>query len=171
MKKYLPFIFPSIAVLIVIFLAVRWYNLNTSDGQINEFAQGVDIESLSVDEIMSDTEAEDLQEVELVDQNEQPQGAIRYSIDNDKVKLSVMTYLPDLESGFYQVWFKEIDSDAVKKAFVLTFQKGGYIGNAAISSQVLPFEVVITKEDGEVVSPGEEILKAVINEAEMSEEN
>lgn len=170
MKKYLPFIFPSIAILIVIFLAVRWYNLNTSDGQINEFAQGVDVETLSVDDVISGNQAEDLEEVELVDANSQPQGAIRYSIDDDRVRLSVMTYLPEPEAGFYQVWFKEVDSDAIKKAFVLSSQKGGYIGNAAISKDVLPFEVVVTKETEDDATPEEELLKATIEEVEMSEE-
>jgi len=156
--------------LIVIFLAARWYNLNTKQGEINEFAQGVDVESLPVESIMPDLASPDMEKVDLLDSEDQAQGAVRYQIDDDKVKLSVLTYLPELESGFYQVWFKEIGSDAVKKAFVLTSQKGGFIGSAAISKEILPFEVLVTKETEDDQSPEEEVLKATLQMEDSSSE-
>lgn len=169
MKKYLPFIFPSIAVLIVLFLAFRWYSLNTDkEGQINEFANGVEVESLDIEDVINGNGVVDMEKVDLVDNNGDSQGAVRYQIEDGKVKLSVMTSLPELREGKYQVWFKQINSDAIKKAFVLEYKKGGYLGNAAISSEVLPFEVVVTKEMEDDVYPEEMILNATIS-ADKSE--
>lgn len=170
MKRYLPFIFPSIAVLIIIFLAIRWYNLSTSNpGQINEFAKGIDVESIAVDDVMFSAGVADMSRAELINPEGKSQGAIRYQIEDDKVKLSVLSSLPELDEGFYQVWFKEVGSDAVKKAFVLNYQKGGFIGTAAISKEVLPFEVLVTKEMDDDQSPEEKVLEAIIDEVEESE--
>ena len=147
MKKYLPFIFPAIAILIVIFLAVRWYNLNTDKkGQVNEFAQGIEVEDIDLQDIMAKNGAKDLEKVDLNDNEGKSLGSIRYQIENQKVQLSVLASLPELTAGRYQVWFKQVDSDAVKKAFVLSEAKGGFLGSAAISADVLPFEVVVSKE-------------------------
>ena len=48
MKKLLPFVFPLVAVLVIIFLVFRWYRLNTTpQGDISQFGEGIEIENLA----------------------------------------------------------------------------------------------------------------------------
>lgn len=166
MKKYLPFIFPTIAVLIVIFLAIRWYNLNTSNGQVNDFADDIEIESIEGDQVMVGEGVNDTSEAELMTPDGQSQGAVRYQLDDQKVKMTVMGSLPEITEGQYQVWLKQIDGEAMKKAFVLSQLKGGFIGSAAISREVFPFEVVVTKEIENDDQPEDFLLRAVLTEEE-----
>ena len=73
-------------------------------------------------------------------------GRVRYELKDGRVKFSVYASLPELELGQYQVWLREPGSTVSRKAFVLEAGKGGYIGSAAISQEVTPFEVVVSKE-------------------------
>lgn len=152
MKKFLPFVFPVAAFVIVAVLAFRWYNLQTEpQGETSStFAEGVQIEDLTEDErnqvLLG---AGDFETVELVNSDEAADdmmGQIRYELKDGKVRFSVMAGLPELSTGQYQVWLKDIESDAVRKAFVLEFMKGGHQGSAAISEKVLPFEVIVSEE-------------------------
>lgn len=153
MKKYLPFVFPVAAFVIVGLLAFRWYNLQTQPaGEVgsSSFAEGVQIEDLT------DTErnqvmlgAGNIETIELQNSDEagdEVMGQLRYEIIDGRVRFSVMAGMPELNQGMYQVWLKDVNSDAVRKAFVLDFSKGGYLGSAAISEDVLPFEVIVSKE-------------------------
>lgn len=186
MKRFLPFIFPSAALLVVLFLTYRWYSHNTAGiGQISEFAEGIEIEELTdaqqssvlqgVGDITTVTlkpgtsvttqdgaTSEDSQEA---DQNS-ASGQVRYDIADGKIRFSVMAQLPLLDSGFYQVWLKAVDSDAVRRAFTLEMSKAGYIGSAAISQETLPFEVIISKEMSEANEPSNNLLQAVVQAKE-----
>lgn len=172
MKKFLPFIFPAAALLVVAFLAFRWYQENTRlTGQMTEFAQGVEIEELTEAERTSvlrgvgDFTTVELEQPEAEDE-EAPtvtaNGQIRYDLFEDKVRFSVTAALPDPEEGFYQVWLKDLDSEAVRRAFRLELGKSGYMGSAAISSETLPFEVLVSRESVEVSAPTQVLLKGVI---------
>ncbi len=150
MKQFLPFIFPLIALLIVLFLGFRWYTTNTSrpEGKISEFAEGIKIEDLSDTEsqkLQTPTGVKDLNTVVLSGSGE-AQGQVRYEVKDGKVAFSVSAELPELSSGHYQVWLKAVGGEARRRAFVLEMSKAGYTGSAAISTTTLPFEVVVSKE-------------------------
>ena len=148
LKQFLPFIFPSAAIILVVILAFRWYRLrNDQVGKISEFAQGVEIEDLTEAERSSTLSGvKDVKAVELQGDVEETMGEIRYELSDDKVKFSVTATLPQEDGSQYQVWLKEVDGQAVRKAFTLEMLKGGYSGSAAISTETLPFEVVVSKE-------------------------
>lgn len=148
LKQLLPFVFPTAAIVLVIVLAVRWYQLRSEQlGKISEFAEGVEIEDLTqVEPDLALNGVPDAETVELEGDSESAAGDIRYELADGKVKFSVSATLPQSEEGKYQVWLKEVDGQAVRKAFVLQILKGGYSGSAAISDETLPFEVVVSKE-------------------------
>lgn len=150
MKKFLPFVFPLVALLIVLFLGYRWYNSKTNrpEGKISEFAEGVKIEDLSdakVNQLNTKKGIADTNRVELKG-TDQAKGEVRYEIKDGKVSFTVLADLEELKEGRYQVWLKQVDGEAKKKAFALEYTKGGYIGSAAISADTLPFTVLISKE-------------------------
>lgn len=168
MKKALPFVFPVAALLLVAFLAFRWYGQQTTpEGDIAEFGEGVEIEELSSTELDNVIKGVgDFETIELEPASEeqatQALGGVRYEIADGRVRFSVSASLPELESGMYQVWLKATDSDAVRKAFVLEYSKGGYMGSAAISEETLPFEVLVTREETDDDTPEEVILRGVL---------
>jgi hypothetical protein len=65
MKKILPFVFPLIALLIVLFLALRWYNAKTTrpEGKLTDFGEGMKIEDLTLDQIKQHAVAKDMKSV------------------------------------------------------------------------------------------------------------
>jgi hypothetical protein len=164
MKKVLPFIFPVAALLLVAFLAFRWYGQRTEKtGEITEFGEGVEIQELSnaeLDKVMKGSG--DYKTVNL-EGSEEAVGTVRYEIADGKVRFSVNADLPALTSGMYQVWLKATDSDAIRKAFTLEDSKSGYMGSAAISEETLPFEVVITREMSDDNTPEQTVLRGVIS--------
>jgi hypothetical protein len=194
MKRYLPYVFPAAALLVVVFLTYRWYSHNTTGiGQISEFAEGIEIEELSEQEQsnvtlgVGDIKTVTLKTESVSSQGENPQGdasmnedsqsevsakiaeivkaatgQVRYEIIEDRIRFSVSSTLPTLETGFYQVWLKAVDSDAIKKAFVLTMSKAGYMGSAAISAETLPFEVLVSYELEDTAQPTNTILKGIV---------
>lgn len=148
MNKYVPFIFPVIALAIIAFLTWRWYGLNTAPkpGQVSEFGQGVEIENLSpIDQQNILRGVGDYQSVELKGEGEAV-GQVRYEIKDNKVNLSVSALLPELPVGVYQVWFKGVTGESIRKAFTLEAGKGGFIGSAAVPAELLPFQVVVSQE-------------------------
>lgn len=163
MKKFYPFILPTIALAIVAALAFRWYNLRTQrDGEITPFGEGVEIENLS------EVEAErvmkgvgDFETAPLSGTGE-VQGQVRYELKDDKVNFSVNADLPELEEGQYQVWLQDVEGTSRSKAFVLKMGKGGYMGSAALDASKRPFEVVVSMEKTDDSVIEEEILKGMV---------
>jgi hypothetical protein len=184
MKRYLPYIFPAAALLVVMFLTYRWYSHNTTGvGQISEFAEGIEIEELSDEEQTSVSRGVgDIQTIQLqtvtredADKTETDEnlskidkiaatatGQVRYEIADGRVRFSVMATLPEQDQGYYQVWLKAVDSDAIRRAFVLELKKSGFMGSAAISADTLPFEVVVSYELGEAATPSNILLTGTI---------
>lgn len=165
MKKILPFVFPVAALLIVLFLAFRWYGQRTErSGDISPFGEGVEIEELTEaerEEIMRGTG--DFTTVNLsAGEGQTANGRVRYEVKESKVTFSVNADLPELEVGSYQVWLKSIDADAMQRAFILTVGKGGYFGTAAVSTELLPFEVVVTRELNDDNTPEQVILRGTV---------
>jgi hypothetical protein len=119
-----------------------------TNGQIASNAEGVQIEDLTQSERDSVLAGVgDFETVALEAQQPEAQGQVRYEIKDDKVTFSVMSGLPQLEAGNYQVWLKGQGSAAATKAFKLEFSKGGHLGTAAVSTEVLPLEVTVTREE------------------------
>lgn len=148
MKKFLPFLFPLIALIIVGVLIFRWYNSQTANkqGKIPDFAAGTQIEQLSsTDSTRLKKGAKDLATVDMKG-GQDMMGEIRYEVKDGKVLFSVIANLPPAENAQYQVWLQEVNGEAKKKAFVLAADKGGYIGSGSISADTLPFEVVVSLE-------------------------
>lgn len=146
MQKYLPFVFPLAALVIVLFLAFRWFSAQT-ENPANDIGEGVQIEDLTAAEQESIIRGTgDFQQVTLENQVEEveAQGAVRYEMQDDRIAFSVVTDLAQPTEGFYQVWL--VSQDATQKAFRLQLLKGGLSGSAAVSQSVLPFEVVVSHE-------------------------
>lgn len=165
MKKVLPFVFPVAALLLVAFLAFRWYGQRTDrTGEISQFGEGVEIEELSSSELDSVIKGVgDYKTVEL-EGGDDVLGGIRYEIADGKVTFSVSASLPELEEGVYQVWLKATDSEATRKAFKLEYAKGGFMGSAAISAETLPFEVLVSREMSEDDIIEDIVLRGVISQ-------
>ena len=163
MQRFLPFIFPAIALVVVAFLAFRWYgDRTTRTGDIGQFGEGVEIEELSDAERQKVMRgALDLKTVTLQGTGETT-GQVRYEIVDGKVRFSVSADLPEIDRGLYQVWLKDVDSAATKKAFTLDMGKGGYTGSAAISEDTLPFEVLVTRELADDNTPEDVLLRGII---------
>lgn len=165
MKKLYPYIFPAIALAFLLFLSYRWYSLRTQrDSSITPFEEGVAVESLSQDDAQQILRGVgDLKTVELTGSQPTANGEVRYEIKDGRVRFSVQADLPVLKAGIYQVWLKEVGTDAKKKAFTLEYGKAGYIGTASVAESSLPFEVVVTKEAQDASDMGEVMLSGRIN--------
>jgi len=147
LKKYYPFIVPTIALLLVLFLAFRWYNLRTQrDADLDRTS--VEIENLTADEIEIVRGTEDVSTVNLEAEDDEQLaiGHVRYKIQGDKVLLNVSAELQQLESGVYQVWLKTETASQAQKAFILAYGKGGYMGSAALTIEELPLEIIVSRE-------------------------
>jgi hypothetical protein len=161
MQKIYPYIFPAIALVFVIFLVFRWYNLRTQEGDISPFGEGVEIENLSQEEAERVLKGSgDFKTVGLI--GDDFVGQVRYEVRDSKVRFSVTANLPVLEKGAYQVWLKEVGGDFKSKAFTLDYGKAGYVGSAAINKDSLPFEVIVSQEQMSDNILEEELLKGVV---------
>lgn len=169
MKKLLPFIFPLTSLAIVMFLAFRWYSNRTDRGNITPFAENVALEELTSEESsMALRGVGDFETVEMESEEDSEEtGKVRYEVKDGKVKFSVTANLENSQEENYQVWLKDPNSDAVRKAFTLEYIKGGMSGTAAISSETLPFEVIVSKDSSEAQEPSDVLLKGLV---ELEEE-
>jgi hypothetical protein len=167
MKKLYPYIFPAVALLFVLFLLFRWYNLRTQrEGMTSLLSDGVKIENLDPSEASDFLKgAKDYETVSLSGEGTN-MGEIRYEIKDEKVSFSISTVLPRLTEGKYQVWLKDIDSEGKRKGLVLEYKKGGYVGSAAISAGTLPFEVIVSKEMADDDQLEEIMLEGVVEAQE-----
>lgn len=172
MKKYTPYIFPLVVLSVVFLLVFRWYSMRTQRLEPDTFAEGVEIENLSEDELVNsingvgDYEVVDLTASE--ESEEEVQGEIRYEIVDEKVRFSVMANLPESDMD-YHVWLKEVDGDAIREVFTLEPGKGGYVGSAALPSELLPFEVIVTEGADAVDAAETNVLRGTIQAEESIE--
>ena len=167
MKKLYPYIFPAIAFLFVLFLLFRWYNLRTQrEGLTSLLSDGVEIENLDPQEANGFLKGTKDYKTETLEGEETNLGEIRYEVKDGKVLFSVSAVLPELTAGHYQVWLKDVDSDGKRKAMILEYGNGGYMGSAAINADTLPFEVIVSKEMESDDQLEEILLKGMIREEE-----
>ncbi len=167
MKKFIPFVFPLIAICLVLFLAMRWYNSKTSregtQAKIAQFDDTTQIDNLSAsDSSRLKHPAQDEKSVDLSGAGD-AKGQVRYDVTNGKVYMTLTASLPDAGKSIYQVWFKDVNGESKKKAFTLVNAKGGYVGSAAVSADMLPFEVVVSKQKtADDAAMGATVLSGVI---------
>ncbi len=148
MKKYTPYIFPIVVVGIVFLLVFRWYNMRTQQAEQQLFGEGVQIENLSEDEVRDAlTGVGDYETIALTPAGDAQTvaGEIKYEIKDDRVRFTVSADL-DQSEGPYQVWLKEADGEGNRLAFTLEEGKAGLFGSAALPAELLPFEVLVTKQ-------------------------
>ena len=183
MKKYTPYFLPLIVIAVVFVLVYRWYSMRTERMTASLLDEGVVIENLSEEELQETlSETGDFESVELppatptAEPSETPEedstmdsqepaeamaesgeGVIRYNIDGDTLRFSVIAQFPESEDE-YQVFLSDPDGTVVRHAFTLEMRKGGYLGSAAVSASVLPVEVIVARggsdEPGTVVMTG-----------------
>lgn len=174
MKKIYPYILPSIALLIVFFLTIRWYSQRTErDGEITEASDTLEIENLTEEEMNSVVKGTgDFATVKLTGEGEAA-GEVRYEIKEDKVLFTLNADLPDPEAlrqdkAFYQVWIKS-GAENAKKAFQLSYGKSGYFGSASLNKSNLPFTILLSKETQddatmeELLLSGDVVDQTVVN--------
>jgi hypothetical protein len=148
MKRIYPYIFPAVALLFVLFLLFRWYNLRTErEGMTSLLNEGVTIEELTDDDAMSLlTGVGDYDSVDLVGEDPTHLGEVRYEVRDDELLFSVTTTLPTPRIGHYQVWLRQTEGNAQRKAFRLTEGKAGFMGSGLLSADTLPLEVLVSLE-------------------------
>ncbi|GEM_PF-383685 len=161
MNKYTPYLLPLVVLSVVFFLVFRWYNARTEQLRPDLFGEGVQIENLTDDELLSTfDESSDLETVQLervtppategeTTDSEVPaasiaEGAIRYTVQDDRARFSVIATLP-LEAQNYHVWIRDLDGETNRYVFTLSEQKGGFLGSASIPVDQLPVEVLVAR--------------------------
>jgi hypothetical protein len=173
MKKYTPYVFPLIVLGIIFMLVFRWYTLKSERSEYALLGEGVEIENLSQDELIkSITGAGDYDSVDLIPadpETEELSGVVRYELKDDKVRFSVLANLPEPTTE-YRVWLKSEDGTAMREIFTLTQGKGGYIGSAALPSELLPFEMIVSENSQAEVADEDYILRGTIKSEDNSEE-
>ena len=148
MKKIYPYIFPAVALLFVLFLLFRWYNLRTQrEGITSLLNEGVIIEELADKDAQGlMTGVGDYNSIDLIGEDPTYLGEIRYEIRDDELLFGITTTLPTPTAGYYQVWLRQTEGSAQRKAFRLIDGKAGYMGSGAIDASTLPLEVLVSRE-------------------------
>ena len=148
MQKIYPYIFPAVALLFVLFLLFRWYNLRTQrEGMTSLMNEQVTINQLTEEEAQGLVMGTgDYQTADLTGEDPTMLGEIRYEIKGGELLFSINATLPLISVDQYQVWLRQTEGSAQRKAFVLSFSKAGYIGSAVIDAGTLPLEVVVSRE-------------------------
>lgn len=150
MKKFTPYIFPLLVLGVVFLLVYRWYSLRTDRMEAGLLSEGVVIENLSEEQMAALTEVDDFQTAKMESTVEGAMGEVKYDVTEEKVTFTVAATLPESETARYQVWLKEVGSETTRHAFDLVAKKGGYVGSAALSAELLPLEVLV--KDASVAS-------------------
>lgn len=149
MNKIAPFIFPLIALVIVIALLLRWYSIRTNPtGEISPEAQNIEVTEVSAeDEARLSRGTQDLKSIDLepvaTDSAEPAQGRVRYEAVNGKLNFSIVALLPRTER-MYQVWLR--NNGQTTKAMKLELEKGGWMASGSISEEHLPLEIIVSQE-------------------------
>ncbi len=167
MQKYTTYIFPLVVFSVIFLLIYRWHNLQQQELEGNLFAEGVQIENLSEEELANSLNGVgDYKTIELQANDEDAKGVVRYELADEKVRFSVVANLPEIDDG-YRVWLKEVNGDAMREVFSLELGKGGYIGSAVLPQELLPFEVVVTTKDNPLEVLDNSLLQGVVEVQEV----
>jgi len=166
MKKYTPYVFPLVVLGIIFMLVFRWYSLRAERNEYSMLGEGVEIENLSQDEMVKSIRgAGDYESTDLEGMNPEDSGVVRYELKDDKIRFSVMANLPE-PTADYHVWLKSTDGTAMREVFTLVEGKGGYIGSAALPSDLLPFEMIVSEYSDAKMADEDYVLRGTIESAQ-----
>lgn len=159
MKKFLPYILPALAVILVVVFAVRWYKNRTATPlDAPEVSAGAEIEELSVSELESlENMSRGLGKYESTklasDQADtNSTGEVRFEKKDNKVYFTVTANLPEIVAGNYQLWLKTAGSDQFVPSKPLTLGKAGLIAATALAQENLPVTLEVRLGDQVVLS-------------------
>ena len=144
LQNFLPYIFPLIAIILVVVMFTRWYKGKTAEAPVSLLDSQLEVESLPTgvqDEIIKG--ATDYSMLDMQGEN-MATGELRYQIKDDKLSFTVTADLPESKED-YAVWLLDSANDAQKRIFNLKYSKAGYVGSAMVRAEVLPVKVVVAK--------------------------
>ncbi|NCN82690.1 MAG: hypothetical protein GW947_01870 [Candidatus Pacebacteria bacterium] len=172
LKKYTPYIFPLLVFLLVFFLIFRWFQLRSerANNELN-FSEGIQIENLSEDQQRTMLQAAgDYDTVNLSPEasddvmvKQDVTGVIRYEVTDGKVLFSVI--VTAMQTDEYHVWLHDTDTNELSPAFDLVAGKGGLVGTAAINSDLLPVEVVVSTSSDKTKVLDNVVLRGILSPA------
>ncbi|MDO5561383.1 MAG: hypothetical protein Q4G02_01245 [bacterium] len=156
MKKFLPFILPALAVILVVVFAYRFYQQRTAERlPTPEVTAGAEIEELSVAELEAlEKMGRGVGNYETAKMTgDQGNGEIRFEKKNDKVYFTVTANLPESKED-YKLWLKQADAEKFVASKALTLGKAGLIAATAADANTLPLTVEVRLQE-QVVLRGE----------------
>lgn len=150
-QKFLPFLLPLLIILIIVFLAWRWYRGQTDEEiSVPDYSEGLAIENLSETELA----ALEAMKNRLGDYQVLPltgaapnQGEVRYLISDEKLILTLTASLGENSVG-YRLWFLGSDSRLVKSQ-ILALGKSGYTASLVLPLEVLPLSLYVLPDQAE----------------------
>ncbi len=150
MKKFIPYIFPIIALIIVIVLAFNWYSNRTQEEiPTPPVSAGAEIEELSVSELEAlDALGRGLgnfQTLDLIGQG--GLGEVRYEKRDNQVFFTVVANLLAPDSGNYQLFIKPAGAADFIASEHFTFGKAGYLAGTVLDLTQLPVEIQVRLAD------------------------
>ena len=172
--KYLPFLLPVLAIIVMIFLAWRWYAMQTkTEVMVPPTSPKIEIESLNSDDQALLTQLSKGQgdyqttKMTIVNANETIGIAtLRYEIQEDITLVSIFADLESLgEEEKYQVWLSPAGTDEWQPSDLLVLQKAGYIASLAVKTEVLPMKIKITRENSTLGSSIDLFTSEIVKES------
>lgn len=144
LQSLLPYLFPLIAIILVVVMFARWYKGKTAEAPVSLLDSQLEVESLPAqvqDSIIKG--ATDYKMLNMIGVD-QAVGELRYQIKDDKLSFTVTANLPSSKEE-YAVWLSDMDGTAKKRVFNLKYSKAGYVGSAMVSADILPVKVLVSQ--------------------------
>jgi len=144
LQSLLPYLFPLIAVILVVVMFARWYKGKTADAPVSLLDSQLEVESLSAQ--MQDSIIKGATDYKMLNMIgvDQAVGELRYQIKDNKLSFTVTANLPSSKED-YAVWLSDMNGVAKKRVFNLKYSKAGYVGSAMVSDDILPVKVLVSK--------------------------
>lgn len=144
LQSLLPYLFPLIAVILVVVMFARWYKGKTADAPVSLLDSQLEVESLSAQ--MQDSIIKGATDYKMLNMIgvDQAVGELRYQIKDNKLSFTVTANLPSSKED-YAVWLSDMNGAAKKRVFNLKYSKAGYVGSAMVSDDILPVKVLVSK--------------------------
>jgi len=141
LQSLLPYLFPLIAIILVVVMFARWYKGKTAEAPVSLLDSQLEVESLPAQ--MQDSIIKGATDYKMLNMIgvDQAVGELRYQIKDDKLSFTVTANLPSSKEE-YAVWLSDMDGTAKKRVFN---SKAGYVGSAMVSDDILPVKVLVSK--------------------------
>ena len=144
LQNFLPYLFPLIAIILVVVMFARWYKGKTAEAPVSLLDPQLEVESLPAQ--MQDSIIKGATDYQMLNMMgvDQAVGELRYQIKDNKLSFTVTANLPSSKED-YAVWLADVNGEAKKRVFNLKYSKAGYIGSAMVPADVLPVKVLVSK--------------------------